>query len=319
MFQIDSVPIPGRLILAPLAGYSDLPFRLHCREKGAALGVSEMISCHGLVYRQERTLRLLASHPGEKPVSFQLFGSDPTIMGEATSILCGYNPDIIDINMGCPVRKVTKRGAGAALMTDIDLARKIIRQVVAHATCPITIKIRSGPDHNTRNGVEFSRMAEANGAAALAVHGRTWKQEFSGRADWQVVASVKQAVSIPVIGNGDVTSYDQAQKRMAETGCDGVMIGRAALGNPWAFSPSGRPSETADIVRGAVRHLELIETYSPATTGHLAPIKNHLARYFKGFRHCGTIRSRIYAAQSWASVKQLLLSLLKDHELSDSV
>lgn len=306
MFRIGPVALDGPLILAPLAGYSDLPFRLLCKELGADLCYSEMISCHGLVYQQPRTLDLLASCPEEKPVGFQLFGSDPAAMGEAAAILSATGPDLIDINMGCPVRKVTKKGGGAALMTDIDLAESITRAVVAQSGCPVTVKIRAGVDSRNLNAVEFARMAEASGVAAVTVHGRTWKQAFGGHADWAIIKQVKQVVSIPVIGNGDIVSAHQASQRMAQSGCDAVMIGRGALGNPWIFSPDGRPSDPVEISRGALKHLELIERYRPESMERLAPVKNHLGKYFKGFSHCSQLRQSIFECRSWDSLKQVL-------------
>ena len=304
--KIGSVILANNLILAPLAGYSDLPFRLLCREFGAGLCVSEMISCHGLVHGQIKTLAMLKSAADEKPVSFQLFGSDPAVMGEAAAILDGYKPDIIDINMGCPVKKVTKRGAGAALMTDLDNARNIVRAVVTGCSCPVSIKIRSGPDSRTINAPLFAKMAEDNGISAIAIHGRTWKQAFSGLSDWQIVAVLKKTVSIPVIGNGDITSAQEASRMIDETGCDGVMIGRAALGNPWVFHPDGRPDNSTIIATTALQHMDYIETFYGEEVSKLGAIKNHLGKYFKGFHGSSTMRKEIYATREWNALKTLI-------------
>lgn len=304
--KIGSVILPNNLILAPLAGYGDLPFRLLCRDFGAGMCVSEMISCHGLFHRQQKTLTMLRTVDKERPVSFQLFGSDADIMGEAAVILDSFKPDIIDINMGCPVRKVTKRGAGAALMTDMDKAREIIRAVVSGCSCPVTVKIRSGPDSRTINAPLFAKMAEDNGISAVAVHGRTWTQAFSGTSDWKVVAALKETVSIPVIGNGDITSAEEAYKKIAETGCDGVMIGRAALGNPWVFDPKGRPERPEIIASAALQHMEYIEEFCEESVSKLGAIKNHLGKYFKGFRGSSTLRREIYAAGEWLMLKTLV-------------
>lgn len=295
-------------VLAPLAGYSDLPFRLLCRGHGAGLVVSEMISCHGLVYRQAATMAMLRTVPAERPVSFQLFGADPAIMAEAAAIIAEQPVDCIDINMGCPVKKVTRRGAGAALMANPDLAEAIISAVVGRVRLPVTVKIRSGPNGQQLNAVEFARMAEGAGAAALTVHGRNWAQGFAGNADRGVIAAVKKAVAIPVLGNGDITSLTEAREMIADTGCDGVMIGRAALGNPWVFQETGRPQNLAGIAAGAQQHLQLIEQFLPAAR-LLGLIKNHLCRYFRGLPGCATLRQQIFATTTLADLQALLARL----------
>jgi tRNA-dihydrouridine synthase B len=302
--SIGSVPLSGHLILAPLAGYSDLPFRLLCRQHGAALCVSEMVSSHGLVYDQPATKALLVSCAEERPVSFQLFGSDAVIMGAAAGLLNDYHPDLIDINMGCPVKKVTKRGGGAALMTDLRLAERIISAVVAAADCPVTVKCRIGPDRSDINVVAFAHMAEAAGAAAITVHGRTWKQGFTGRSDWRQIARVKQAVTIPVIGNGDIGDYHQAQAHLAETGCDAVMIGRAALGNPWVFSAGGKPDSPEVILATVRQHMALIARHG--NTRYLGSIKNQVSRYYKGLPGAARFREKIYQAADWQMLTKIL-------------
>ena len=294
------------MVLAPLAGYSDLPFRLLCREFGAGLCVSEMISSHGLAYGQSKTISMLASCDQERPVSFQLFGADPSIMGEAAGILASRGPDFIDINMGCPVKKVTKRGAGAALMTDMELAEKIIRAVVDLSSCPVTVKIRSGPDRNTICATEFSRMAEANGVSAVCVHGRTWKQGFSGQADWSIIKEVKESLTIPVLGNGDVQTYADGLKRLEEFGCDGILIGRAAIGNPWIFSERGRPGGLDGVVAVVRQHLHFIDSHINEPNHCLGSIKNHLGKYFKGFPRSSNVRREIYQRRDFASLKSYL-------------
>lgn len=309
MLSIGSVALSGPLVLAPLAGYSDLPFRLLCREFGAGLCVSEMISCHGLSYRQERTLAMLASCAEERPVSFQLFGADPVIMGEAAALLDSCGPDLIDINMGCPVKKVTKRGAGAALMSDIKQAEAVINAVVSNSSRPVTLKIRTGVDSGTNKAVDFAIMAEASGIAALCVHGRTWKQGFSGPADWRVIKEVRESISIPLFGNGDVTSCDQAVRRMRETGCDGVYIGRGAIGNPWVFSQRGRPASLSTIVAAVERHLDLVERYAAQPGKALGSIKNHLGKYFKHLPGCSQLRKAIYRQKDFVSLRAYIASL----------
>jgi nifR3 family TIM-barrel protein len=307
MLQIGNLSFASPFVLAPLAGYSDLPFRLLCRKFGAGYCVSEMISCHGLVYRQKNTLRMLASIPEERPVSFQLFGSDPEVMAEAAEILASHGPDMIDINMGCPVKKVTKKGAGAALMTDPGLAEAILTRIVARVSLPVTVKIRSGKDHHSVNAPDFAKMLEASGAAAVTVHARTWSQGFSGHIDKEIITRVKAAVSIPVIGNGDVLSREDGRRMVEETGCDGVMIGRGALGNPWVFQETGRPEEMRRIVSGAKTHLALIEQYLPADRV-LGYIKNHLCRYFKGLPGSSALRQQVFTAPNLTALKQRLVT-----------
>jgi len=231
IMRIGSVQLDTPFILAPLAGYTDLPFRRLCRQHGAACCFSEMISCHGLTYEQEKTLHMLATHPEERPVAMQLFGAEPAVMGRAAAMVSSYPIDIIDINMGCPVKKVVKKGAGSALMKAPGLAREIIRQVVANTDKPVTVKMRSGWNHEQINAPEFAQMAEEAGAQAVTIHARTWSDGFGGTVDWRVIAAVKEAVRIPVIGNGDIRSRAEGQEMMAATGCDAVMIGRAALRN----------------------------------------------------------------------------------------
>jgi tRNA-dihydrouridine synthase B len=305
MLHINHLSFASPFVLAPLAGYSDLPFRLLCRQFGAGYCVSEMISCHGLVYQQENTLRMLASIAKERPVAFQLFGADPEVMADAAEIMASFGPDMLDINMGCPVRKVTKRGAGAALMTDPRLAEAILTRIVSRVSLPITVKIRAGKDSHSINAPAFARMLEESGASAITVHARTWSQGFSGHIDKNIISQVKKAVSIPVIGNGDVLSYQEGRQMLEQTGCDGVMIGRGALGNPWVFQQAGRPDALGEIIAGARAHLALIEQFLPAEK-ILGYIKNHMSRYFKGLPGSSALRQAIFTAPNLASVKQQL-------------
>jgi len=308
MLHIGQKSIDSPFILAPLAGYTDLPFRLLCREYGAGLVVSEMISCHGLVYGQKKTIHMLASVAEERPVSFQLFGSDPIIMGDAAAILSTYSPSLIDINMGCPVRKVTKKGAGSALMKDIHLAEKILLAVVRQSNVPVTVKTRAGIDKDHATAVEFAKMSEGAGAKAITIHGRTWAQAFSGTADWSVVAEVKKSVKIPVIGNGDICNYQQGISRMKETGCDAVMIGRAALGNPWVFSKAGRPESIRNILPAVNRHLTLMDQHLD-TKRLLAYIRNHIGRYFSQFSGSSKIRKAIHSCPDFKQLQDYITTL----------
>lgn len=308
MFKIGNLSFSSPFVLAPLAGYTDLPFRLLCKEFGADYVVSEMISCHGLFYKQQKTIEMLASVDEEKPVSFQLFGAEPEIMAEATKLLNEYQPDMIDINMGCPVRKVTKKGAGAALMSTPALAEEIIKAVVSNTSIPVTVKFRAGVNQTELNGVEFGRMAEGAGAAAVTVHGRTRAQGFSGFADRGIIAQVKAALSIPVIGNGDILTYQDGLDMMDETGCDGVMIGRGALGNPWIFTPEGRPQTISKVAAGALRHLELIEQFTPVDLA-LGLIRNHISKYFRDLSGSSKMRHSIFSVSSYSELKSLVTEL----------
>jgi len=288
-------------ILAPLAGYTDLAFRLLCREQGAGLCFTEMISCHGMVYQQKNTLVLLRTCPQDRPLGIQLFGSSPEIMGEAAGMISKDIADFIDINMGCPVRKVTKKGAGAALMKDMDLARAIITRVVDKTCLPVTIKCRSGWDNANITAPGFAKMAEDAGAAAVTVHGRTWKQAFSGTADRQVIQQAQQGVAIPVIGNGDILQYSDGRRMLDETGCAGVMIGRGALGNPWVFSPQGRPDTLQGRLPVIRRHLELAVNYLDVEK-MLFRLKNHVGRYLSGLAGASIIRTEIMQQKSFAEL-----------------
>lgn len=306
-FQIKSVRIENPFILAPLAGYTDLPFRLLCRRYGAGLCYTEMVSCHGLVFRKQKTLQLTRTTPEERPVALQLFGADPEIMGEAAAMASDLAVDIIDINMGCPVKKVVRKGAGAALMQNRKLAAAIIRQVCDHTPLPVTIKIRTGWHHGSILAPEFARMAEDSGASAIAVHGRTWSQGFGGKVDWQTIARVKKSVAIPVIGNGDVATYQEGLACLARSGCDGIMIGRAALGNPWVFCEATSPATLAERLSGLADHLLLIREYSDPEP-MLARIKNHAGRYFKGIAGGSAVRRQVYAAPDFGALLELVQS-----------
>ncbi|XCN71672.1 MAG: tRNA dihydrouridine synthase DusB [Candidatus Electrothrix aestuarii] len=305
--KIGPVHFENPFILAPLAGYTDLAFRLLCREMGAGLVVSEMISCHGLIYGQKKTLSMLQTVPEERPWAIQLFGNEPELMGQAAALISQRPVDIIDINMGCPVRKVIKKGSGAALMKEENLqtAEGIIRAVVAHTHCPVTVKFRSGWTNEKIIATDFAQMAEAAGAAAVTLHARTWAQQFGGKADRQVITAVKKAVNIPVIGNGDILCYEDGLEMMQETGCDGVMIGRGALGNPWVFRPEGMPAPLSARLPVILRYLELAEKYLNIES-LLFRIKNHTCRYLSGVHKAAEIRKRIIACYSLDEIREIL-------------
>ena len=305
---IKSLLADNPFVLAPLAGYTDLAFRLLCRELGAGLCFTEMISCHGMVYQQKNTLVLLQTCPQDRPLGLQLFGANPEIMGEAAAMITKNDADFIDINMGCPVRKVTRKGAGAALMGDMDLADAIIRRVVANSSLPVTVKCRSGLDRENISAPAFARMAEDAGAAAVTIHGRTWKQAFSGTADRQVIRETQQQVAIPVIGNGDILQYADGLQMLDQTGCAGVMIGRGALGNPWVFSRQGRPDTLPGRLPVIRRHLELAACHLNVDK-MLFRLKNHAGRYLSGLPGASMLRQEIMRQGSFAELTSFFHSL----------
>lgn len=304
--KIGNVDLDNPVILAPMAGVSDLPFRLLCREMGAGLVCMEMVSAKAIYYNNKNTETLMEIHPGEKPVSLQLFGSDPVIISEMAKRIEERPFDILDFNMGCPVPKVVNNGEGSALMKNPKLAEEILSSLVKAVKKPVTVKIRKGFNDETVNAVEMAKIAEACGVAAVAVHGRTREQYYSGKADWEMIRAVKEAVKIPVIGNGDVDSPQAAEKLLKETGCDGVMIGRAAQGNPWIFreitsylengQTVARPDnrEKKEVI---LRHARLQLEYKGEYTG-VREMRKHLAWYTVGMPHSARFRQMINTMES---------------------
>ncbi len=291
--RIGSVELPNNLILAPMAGVSDLPFRLLCREMGAGLTVMEMISAKAILYRNKNTEELMRTTPEESPVSLQLFGSDPEIVSEIALQIEERPFDILDFNMGCPVPKVVKNGEGSALMREPELAARIVRACVKKIHKPMTVKIRKGFNDREVNAVELAKRLEDAGAAAIAVHGRTREQYYSGKADWDIIRQVKEAVRIPVIGNGDVKDRQSALAMLEMTGCDGVMIGRAAEGNPWIFRQilhgTGKPdiSERKEII---LRHAQMTVELDGEYAG-IRKMRKHVAWYTAGCPHSAKLRA----------------------------
>lgn len=296
-------------ILAPMAGCTDLPFRLLCKEHGAGLCYSEMIDSHGLVSRQQDSLALIRTTATEQPVTMQLYGRDSRVMGEAAAILAELPIAGIDINMGCPMEKVVQTGAGAALMKTPRLAEKIVAAVCQSSTKPVTIKIRTGWNQHTITAPEIAKIAEGAGAQAIAIHARTWSDGFTGPIDHEVIEQVMESVSIPVIANGDITSHAQGLALMKKIGCAGVMIGRAALGAPWIFSGTvNQHPSMAYRIKALLRHLELAETHLTPEPD-LSKIRNHAWKYFRGTTNGPAIRKQIDATTTYPEMKAFIHNL----------
>lgn len=308
--RIGDVVLENNVMLAPMAGVTDLPFRLICREQGAGLVCMEMVSAKAVHFHNKNTEALMEIHPEEMPVSLQLFGSEPDIMAEAAARIEERPFAILDINMGCPVPKVVNNHEGSALMKDPKLAGKIIYAVSRAVKKPVTVKIRKGFDDDTVNAVEIARIAEANGAAAVAVHGRTREQYYSGRADWDIIRQVKQAVRIPVIGNGDVTDAVSAARLLEETGCDGIMVGRASRGNPWIFREinqyldtgiiPGRPTREA-VCDMILRHAQLQLEHKGEYLA-VREMRKHVAWYTTGYPHSSKLRRMVNEMETYAEL-----------------
>lgn len=317
---IGKVTLENNLILAPMAGVTDLPFRLLCREQGAGLVCMEMVSAKAIYFHNKNTEELMEIHTDEIPASLQLFGSDPDIISEMAKRIEERPFSILDINMGCPVPKVVNNGEGSALMKNPGLVEEIITKTVKAVKKPVTVKIRKGFQENMVNAVEIARIAEASGAAAIAVHGRTREQYYAGRADWDIIAQVKQAVSIPVIGNGDVTDGASARKLLEQTGCDGIMVGRAVRGNPWIFreirhfletgKQPGKP-EAAEIRETILRHAAMELDHKGEYTA-VREMRKHIAWYTTGWPHSAALRKSINEIESWQELEQAVKQIFPE-------
>ena len=317
--QIGKIKLDTPLALAPMAGITDLPFRLICRRLGCGMTVSEMVSAKGLLYKNVKTTEMLRIDAGERPTAIQLFGSVPEELAEAARLVEASGADIIDFNMGCPVPKIVNNGEGSALMKNPELAHAILVAMVQAVKIPVTVKFRAGWDDAHRNAVEIAKAAEAAGVSAVAVHGRTRQQFYEGKADWQIIADVKKAVKVPVFGNGDIFTVADGLRLREETGCDGLMIGRGADGNPWLFR------ELAAALRGeelpaaptleerlaqAAEHLAMLIAYKGEHIS-VKEMRRHISAYLKGLPHAAEFRGRFHKVDTQEQFLELLAEYKK--------
>ena len=312
--QIGEIKLAAPLALAPMAGITDLPFRLICRRLGCGMTVSEMVSAKGLLYKNVKTTEMLRIDDGERPTAIQLFGSVPEELAEAARMVEASGADMIDFNMGCPVPKIVNNGEGSALMKQPQLAHDILEAMVKAVKIPVTVKFRAGWDDSNRNAVEIAKAVEAAGVSAVAVHGRTRQQFYEGKADWGIIAEVKQAVKVPVFGNGDIFTVEDGLRMLAETGVDGLMIGRGADGNPWIFR------ELAAVLRGeerpaapslqerlaqAAEHLDMLIDYKGEHIS-VKEMRRHISAYLKGLPHAAEFRGRFHKVDTREQFMELL-------------
>ena len=312
--KIGNVTLKNNVVLAPMAGVTDLPFRVLCQEQGCGLVCMEMVSTKAILYKNRNTQELLQVDERERPVSLQLFGSDPKILSEIAASLEDGPYDMFDVNMGCPVPKIVKNGEGSALMKNPKLVEEILSSMVKAVKKPVTVKFRKGFDDSCVNAVEIAKIAESCGVAAVAVHGRTREQYYSGKADWDIIRQVKEAVSIPVIGNGDVFSAEDAKRLVEHTGCDGIMVARGAKGNPWIFDQITTYLDTGVIPENPskeelkamiMRHGQMLSEFKGE---HIAmrEMRKHVAWYTAGYPHSASLRNEINMVATLEGLKELL-------------
>ncbi len=318
--KIGNVSLKNRVVLAPMAGVTDSPFRILAKEMGCALVFTEMVSAKGIICAPREALRIASFTGGEKPLALQLFGSDPEIMAQGAVVAAELAPDIIDINMGCPVKKVAGKGEGCALMRDPEKAFAITKAVKSAVSIPVTVKIRKGWDSSSVNAVELAVALEEAGAAAVSVHGRTREQGYSGRADWSIIAKVKERLQIPVIGNGDIWRPEDGAAMLAETGCDFIMLGRGVLGNLWLVKRTIHYLETGELLPEAdikdkvslvLRHLDMVIESKGEYIG-VREMRKHVAWYLKGVRGAAQIRNQVMRASRREEMRGILLSICQN-------
>lgn len=312
--QIGEIKLAAPLALAPMAGITDLPFRLICRRLGCGMTVSEMVSAKGLLYKNVKTTEMLRIDDGERPTAIQLFGSVPEELAEAARMVEASGADMIDFNMGCPVPKIVNNGEGSALMKQPQLAHDILAAMVKAVKIPVTVKFRAGWDDSSRNAVEIAKAVEAAGVSAVAVHGRTRQQFYEGKADWGIIAEVKQAVKVPVFGNGDIFTVEDGLRMLAETGVDGLMIGRGADGNPWIFRELAavlhgeeRPAAPSlqERLAQAAEHLDMLIDYKGEHIS-VKEMRRHISAYLKGLPHAAEFRGRFHKVDTREQFMELL-------------
>lgn len=315
--NIGNVSLDNRVFLSPMAGVTDLPFRLICKQKGCGMLYTEMINAKALCYNDENTKKMTKIEDEEHPIAIQIFGSEPEYMGRAAEILNSHPNEILDINMGCPAPKVIKNGDGSALMKNPKLAEEVMRAVVENSKKPVTLKVRKGWDDNSVNAVEIAKIAEQAGISAVAIHGRTRDQYYSGKADWDIIKEIKESISIPVIGNGDVFEIDDAINMLEKTNCDAIMIGRGAQGNPWIFKRINHYMQTGEIlpnptaeekINTAIEHMKL----AVAEHGEYVAVREmrkHIGWYIKGLKNSARFRDEINKLTDCESVVMKLNEL----------
>lgn len=312
--RIGNTVLENNVILAPMAGVTDLPFRVLCREQGAGCVVTEMVSAKAVLYNNKNTRELLQIDPAERPAAVQLFGSEPDIMAEIAARLEEGPYDYIDVNMGCPVPKIVNNGEGSALMKNPERAKEVLTAMVRAVKKPVTVKFRKGFNDLSVNAVEFAKMAESCGVAAVAVHGRTREQYYSGKADWDIIRQVKEAVRLPVIGNGDIFTPEDAGRMLKETGCDGIMVARGAKGNPWLFGRINHYLDTGEVLPGPsmaeikamiLRHGRMLVQFKGEGVA-MREMRGHMAWYTKGMPHSATLRNEINQVETLEGFVELL-------------